>query len=439
MKLWLLLLWVLIFSNHVLAEPETPPAQSSEVNSDVSDDDWGNEWGEEQLDEVNSQSDFWGFIEGAYGRRITNSSVVNAQETLEELRGRLAFSYQAQNWRFDSKVEAIQDELFDNSSLKLRTANLSINMSENIETKIGRQILTWGTGDYLFLNDLFPKDWQSFFSGRDDEYLKSSSDSIKTSWFNGNSSIQLVWTPEFTPDKTINGSRFSYFSPVLGTSTRSQLTPNSASDSTFSLKVSTSVNSIDYAIYGYTGRWKTPVGVTQQQSLYYPELNVWGASVQAPLANGLMNAEFAWYVSKEDRHGTNPFIANSQFKALVGYGQELFSNFTAGWQYYLEHTSNHNRLLKYSLWPEFETKKNRQLVTLRLNWRVMQQKLTFGLFTFWSPSDHDVYLKPSLSYRYSDRWKFDAGLNLFMGKHEYSFFAQHEDNSNFWIRIKATF
>ena len=36
------------------------------------------------------------------------------------------------------------------------------------DLKIGQQVLTWGTGDYVFLNDLFPKDYQSFFSGRDD-------------------------------------------------------------------------------------------------------------------------------------------------------------------------------------------------------------------------------------------------------------------------------
>ena len=43
------------------------------------------------------------------------------------------------------------------------------------DIKVGKQVLTWGTGDYLFLNDLFPKDYQSFFAGREDEYLKAPS------------------------------------------------------------------------------------------------------------------------------------------------------------------------------------------------------------------------------------------------------------------------
>ena len=37
------------------------------------------------------------------------------------------------------------------------------------DVKIGQQVLTWGTGDYVFLNDLFPKDYPSFFAGRSDD------------------------------------------------------------------------------------------------------------------------------------------------------------------------------------------------------------------------------------------------------------------------------
>ncbi|MFW6031595.1 MAG: hypothetical protein ACOC9T_03300, partial [Myxococcota bacterium] len=32
-----------------------------------------------------------------------------------------------------------------------------------------------GTGDLVFLNDLFPKDWRSFLLGRDLDYLKAPS------------------------------------------------------------------------------------------------------------------------------------------------------------------------------------------------------------------------------------------------------------------------
>ena len=80
-----------------------------------------------------------------------------------------------------------------------------------MDLKIGRQILTWGTGDLVFLNDLFPKDWQSYFIGRDSEYLKAPSDAAKISLFSELASIDLVYTPQFDPDRYITGEYISYW------------------------------------------------------------------------------------------------------------------------------------------------------------------------------------------------------------------------------------
>ncbi len=65
----------------------------------------------------------------------------------------------------------------------LREASLVFSPSADTDVKVGRQILTWGTGDLVFINDLFPKDWVSFFIGRDVEYLKAPSDALKVSAF----------------------------------------------------------------------------------------------------------------------------------------------------------------------------------------------------------------------------------------------------------------
>ncbi len=46
--------------------------------------------------------------------------------------------------------------------LDLREANFSLTPADFLDIKAGRQILTWGTGDLLFINDLFPKDWKAF-------------------------------------------------------------------------------------------------------------------------------------------------------------------------------------------------------------------------------------------------------------------------------------
>ncbi len=34
-----------------------------------------------------------------------------------------------------------------------------------LDLRLGRQIITRGVGDLVFINDVFPKDWSAFFPG----------------------------------------------------------------------------------------------------------------------------------------------------------------------------------------------------------------------------------------------------------------------------------
>ena len=41
--------------------------------------------------------------------------------------------------------------------LDLRAANIVFSPLKSVDVRLGRQVLTWGTGDLLFINDLFPQ------------------------------------------------------------------------------------------------------------------------------------------------------------------------------------------------------------------------------------------------------------------------------------------
>jgi hypothetical protein len=100
--------------------------------------------------------------------------------------------------------------------IDLREANVLFSPFSLMDVKVGRQILTWGTGDLLFINDLFPKDWQSFFVGRDEEYLKAPSDAFFVSLFPDFANIDVAYTPRFDSDRYISGERLSHWDPMLG-------------------------------------------------------------------------------------------------------------------------------------------------------------------------------------------------------------------------------
>ena len=69
----------------------------------------------------------------------------------------------------------------------------------------------------------------------------------------------------------------------------------------------------------------------------------------------------------------------------------------------------------------------------------MQDKLTWSLFTFWSPNENDVYLRPAVSYRASDNWTMTFGMNLFAGDEPWTFLGQFENNSNAYVRVRYNY
>lgn len=415
---------------------------SDDFFSDSEENGWGDNWGDESWEETPvSPWQFGGFVEAGYGGRVQNDPAKNQRTTLEETRSRLELAYIADRFQISGKGDAVYDDVLKKGEWQTRELTLSFSPLNRLDIKAGRQVLTWGTGDYVFLNDLFPKDWQSFFAGRDDEYLKAPSDSLKTSWYADSFSVDLVWTPTFTPDHTLNGDRFSFFSPATETHIAPDpaVNPDKPSGDTWSGRIASTYNGIEYALYGYLGYWTSPLGANEQGQPRYPEMNSWGASVRAPLGKGLINSEVAWYDSREDRNGINPLVPNSQIRWLLGYEQELAKNLSGGFQYYLEWSQDYDQLKQNSPYPQFETDEYRHLLTGRLTWLTMQQKLVWSLFVFWSPSDQDSWIKPGVNYRINDNWSVAGGANLFYGKQKHTFFGQHENNSNVWARIRFSF
>ena len=331
-----------------------------------------------------------------------------------------------------------QDQVIEEFDGRLRELALSFRPGSQVDARIGRQVLTWGTGDLLFLNDLFPKDFVSFFAGRDEEYLKSPANAVRISAFHPRANLDIAYMPRFTPDEYLSGERFAFWSPALGeiVAPDPPVRAPKPSSGEFALRLFRTAGATEYALYAYFGRWKQPAGVDAFGNLRFPRLRSWGASARTPFHKGLLNAEAAYYDSRDDRAGRDPATPNSELRLLLGYEQELLRNFTAGTQLYTERVMHHDRLLANSPDPARERAQWRTVATLRLTHRAFRDKLTSSLFLFVSPSDRDFYLRPSVAWRHDDHWSLAAGLNLFGGRKEHTFFGQLEDNGNGWVRLR---
>ena len=318
-----------------------------------------------------------------------------------------------------------------------------------MDVKVGRQILTWGTADLIFVNDLFPKDWQAFFIGRDLEYLKAPADAAKMSFFSGIANLDLVYMPRFNPSRFISGRRISYFNRILdrraGQDAIVKTDPPNEwfDDSEWAARVSRAVGSYELAGYGYWGYWKTPEGFDMaRRRATYPRLSTYGGSLRGPLGRGIANIEAAYYDSRQDRGGDNPFVRNSEIRLLGGYEMdlpELAPEVTLGVQYYVEFMQDYGDYRRTLPAGSKAADRDRHVITARLTKQLLNQNLTLGLFTYYSPTDSDAYMRPNIRYKIDDHWTVEVGGNVFFGKYDHTFFGQFERNSNVYASVRYAF
>ncbi|MDM8524258.1 hypothetical protein QUF80_12885 [Desulfococcaceae bacterium HSG8] len=398
-----------------------------------------------------------GFLESR-GCLRTQSDPYEKDASAGEIRFQWEFETRHNEMTFRIRPDFLYDPVMDDHDIDLeegrgfidlREASVSLSPLDFADVKIGRQILTWGTGDMLFINDMFPKDWQSFFIGRDDEYLKAPSDAVKVSLFSDIVNFDLVYTPKFDADRSPCGKRLSYYNQSLGRRAgddavvRTDKPDRWFRDDELAARIYRNFHGIEFAAYAYMGYWKGPAGMNPDTGkALFPELNVYGASVRGQIASGIANLELGCYDSHEDKDGTDMFIDNSQFRILLGYERdlpEITRDFKAGMQYYVEHIKDYEQY-EENLPPGAKpADENRHVITFRLTKQMMNQNLMLSLFTYYSPTDADVYLRPNVQYKIDDNWTAIAGGNTFTGKDDHTFFAQFEKNSNVYAGLRYGF
>ena len=382
---------------------------------------------------------FHGFLEAAAGARVVDDDTARDDFLLEEARFQLDFLHDGEVGSLQFRGDFLYDGVKQDADIDVREASVFLTPLASVDLKVGRQILTWGTGDFVFLNDLFPKDWQSFFIGRDDEYLKKPADAVRVTWFGDRVSLDLAWMPIFEPDGYISGERLSFWDFGLDRR-RGPRDGEIATDEpgktlgngSLAGRLYGDFGGWETALYGFRGHYGQPKGFDPETGDYvFPRLESWGGSLRGALLGGIANAEVAWYRSLDDLDGDNPFIPNSEIRALVGFSHELVTDQTLGVQAYLE------RALDYP--DPGRTKRDRWWITVRYTALLMQQNLILSWFSFYSPNEEDAYLRPKISYKFSDAVLLTLGGNVFLGREDDTFFGQFEDDTNVYARVRYSF
>ena len=391
-----------------------------------------------------------GFLMGNYSRR-TSSQRPDGKEGDAFLLAEERFRLDAFAWTesIEASIRFKGDLLYDHVAKEFDTDTREVYLdytTGDFDFRLGRQIVTWGVGDLIFINDVFPKDYVSFFSGRPLEYLKIGSDGLRTRYSSDLINVEFLVIPFFEPNKLPESDRFLLFDPFPETASRKKDEPNTTFENTqLALRLYRRIKDFDVSAYAYRGFWLTPnmkpddLIAPTRITTFYPDLSVYGLSAEGSALGGVLSLETGFYQSREDEAGKDPFIRNSQIRALIGYQRQIWEDFTAGVQYYSEYMLNHDEYVENLPDGMPKLDEYRDIATVRLTQLLRHQTLKLSFFSFYSPVDKDYLIIPEVKYNFTDEVSVALGANIFGGPEDAPNFGQFDKNDNIYTVIKYEF
>ena len=355
-----------------------------------------------------------------------------------ELRGQLKAEGRNSpgNAAFTARFDLVRDAAVDDTRLVTRELFGDLT-AEKAGARVGRQVITWGVGDLLFINDTFPRDWVALFTGQPLQYLKRGTDALKLNAFPGATNLELV-IAGFRPDNTPTSRRFVFADPLPAGLPRRTLEPaNDPGELELSGRVSGYLDNWELAGYVSRTHYRSPAWRVTGSELIgaYPRLNTAGASLTGPIGQGVLSLEAGYYDSPQDRGGRDPAIENSQLRGLVGYSRQLWEDGTLGVQFYGEWMRDY-AAYRETLPAGFPAKDRlRKVATVRFTQFFAHQTVTFNIFAFLGVSEQDRYILPSLRYAVSDNLWAEVGANIFSGERN-GMFGSMQDNSNIYLTVR---
>jgi hypothetical protein len=391
-----------------------------------------------------------GFVQAASSYRLiwpdgcppTQSLACEEPFILGEGRVRLELAPRGEWWALNTKTELIYDAVGQDVNVELREGYLDLRFPA-LDLRMGRQIITWGVGDLIFINDVFPKDWVAFISGLPLEYLKKGSDAVSATAHWAGTSLQLVLAPHFVADTVPEaGGRLSFFDPAGAIENRTtDDPPASIENMEVGLRAFRNVLGWDVSLYAYRGFFHSPAEEVEpgpQVRLFFPPLAVYGASAQGSALDGVLSFEAGYHDSRSDRSGRNPAVPNSSIQLLAGYQREIAPDLTVSGQYYVQVMQNYGAYLDTRSPAMPDCCAARHVLTLRLTRLLFHQTLRLGLFVLGSPSEGDWYVNPEASYQVTDAISASVGFNFFGGP-PWSSYGQFKGDSNVHAVVRYAF
>jgi len=396
-----------------------------------------------------AEFDLHGFLLSSVSQRASSPRLQNGDKNnwlLKEARFRVEATAQSDSGAvgFAGKFDLLGDGVVGKGDIDMREFYFEY-LADSFELRTGRQMLTWGVADRLFINDIFPKNWSAFYSGQPLEYMKEGSDMIKLSLFGNSVDSEIVFIPFAQYDITPSTDRFNLAGNRLLPVERNN---KSISSNEVAIRVQKTLSSIDFVFYAFSGFWhqsdKGVAVINGTTTAIYPRLNSYGFTVQDGVMGGLLSFETAYYQSVSDNDGNNPSIANSQFRYLIAYDHEIVSDVSLGIQLYGEVMQNYAGYFEsanstyQSGKGSLPLNRHRKIGTINLKALWLNQTLTSTLFIMAVEGGGSM-TNPDITYAVTDNFNINLGLHIFENGPNSWTLGMMKNDDNIYANAKWSF
>ena len=379
---------------------------------------------------------------------------------IEDSRGNVAFKVNPYIYQYPN------EEL----SIGLREAYLNI-FFDNLDLRLGKQQVIWGKADGVFITDIIsPKDLSEFLL-RDFEEIRMGITALKANYYFGDSGVELVWAPAFTPTKLPESSSIwsrtpEFESPIPGVAPTviydysQKAIPASLENSETFIKLSGVSSFIDYELMGGYIFDDDPSmhvkvdmsvdnnGVPQPRLTLTPQhhrLSLIGGSTSMEIMGYVVRSELAYYAGKNFQANETFQIGAMNMTLPSDLEEKNYLHYLVGVDFSIGSTRLSTQFIQKYILDYDESiiqEEVSNMSTFLINRMFFNDLLTVQLFSYYDIKNEDALIRPTVTYDLADGFEVLAGANIFMPgiNNDYlAYFGYYDDNDMIYLKFKYSF
>ena len=401
--------------------------------------------------------------QNTYAQNIDLSGFARTYEGVLVDNGDFGIIQQTLNLNFEKRGEKVAFKanpmifMFNSDSFDFRMREIYLDLYfTNFDLRIGKQQVVWGKADGVFITDVVsPLNLTEFLLPDFDE-IRTGVIAAKLDYYIGNSTIEAIWIPQFTPTTRPASNSIWYTQPDFPAPatfdwSKSTINP-SMENSEFFLKYSAMTSVIDFDLMGgYT--WddnptmhtEKIFGMDTTQTPPKPgliglnitpehhRLTLFGGSFSTEIKGFILRGEAAYYNGKyfqtTDPSSVDATIQKDYLNYVVGLDFSIGPVKLSG-QFIQKYILNHDNFM-------YDDEIN-NMATFLARYDMMRETLHLELFSYIGITNSDALIRPKITYDFDDSFSILIGGNIFVGDEDGQF-GQYGDNSMIYTKIKYSF